>query len=110
MIDWMAFLVVLLSALIGASVVVTLYSLGLRLMSVAGKIPLAEPAEFTDQITVITPAEAKAARKAAKKAAKRSPLTEGQKKAALFGAYACFAATGAAVLFGVYLIVPALHG
>ena len=26
------------------------------------------------------------------------------------GAYACFAACGAAVLFGVYLIFPALHG
>ena len=26
------------------------------------------------------------------------------------GAYACFAVCGAAVLFGVYLIIPALHG
>ncbi|WAP53361.1 hypothetical protein OL239_09320 [Arthrobacter sp. ATA002] len=26
------------------------------------------------------------------------------------GAYACFTVCGAAVLFGIYLIVPALHG
>ena len=30
--------------------------------------------------------------------------------AALFGARACFALSGVAALFGIYLIVPVLHG
>ena len=110
MIDWIAFLVVLGTAMAGTLVVVGLYSLGLRLLSVAGKIPVVEPVEFTDQLAIITPKEAKRAKKEARKAADRIPLTPGQKQLALVAGYACFALTGAAVLLGVYLIVPALHG
>lgn len=110
MIDWFAFVIVLAAALVGAAVVVSTYALGLRLLTVSGRTPIVTPAEFTDAITIVSPAEAKAAAKRAAKAAKKSPLTERQKRAALVGAWACFVLSGAAVLFGIYLIVPALHG
>ena len=110
MIDWLAFLLVLVSALIATVVVVSLYSLGLRLLTVSGRTPIVTPAEFTDAITVVTPAEAKAAAKKAAKAARKSPLTEGQKRAALIGARACFVVSAIAVVVGIYLIVPVLHG
>lgn len=105
MIDWLAFVLVLFSALIGTCVVVAAFSLGIRLLTVSGRTPIVTPAEFTDAITIVTPAEIKAAEKRAKKAAKKSPLTEGQKRLALVGAWACFALSGLAVLFGIYLIL-----
>jgi len=109
MIDWGAFIVVFLAALLGAVVIVSTYALGIRLLTVSGRTPIVTPAEFTDAITVITPAEAKAAAKKAAKAAKKSPLTEGQKRAAFVGAWTCFVVSGLAVLVGIFLIVPALH-
>jgi hypothetical protein len=109
-IDWLAFLLVLVSALLATVVVVSTYSLGLRLLTVSGRTPIVTPAEFTDAITVVTPAEAKAAAKKAAKAAKKSPLTDGQKRAALIGARACFVVSAVAVVVGIYLIVPVLHG
>ncbi|KRE26208.1 hypothetical protein [Agromyces sp. Soil535] len=110
MIDWLAFLLVLGSALLATVIVVITYSLGIRLLTVSGRTPIVTPAEFTDAIAVVTPAEAKAAVKRAAKAAKKSPLTDGQKRVALFGARACFALSGLAALVGIYLIVPVLHG
>lgn len=110
MIDWSAFVIVAGASLLAAAVVVSLYSLGLRLLTSAGRIPMVDPAEFTGAITVLTPAQAQKEAKRAKKARKTNPLTPGQKRAALVGAYVCFALTAAAVLYGVYLIVPALHG
>ena len=110
MIDWLAFLIVLFSALLGAGIVVSAFSLGIRLVTISGRTPIVTPAEFTDAITVVTPAEARAAEKRAAKAARKSPLTESQKRAALVGAWACFGVSGIAVLVGVYLIVPALQG
>ncbi|MBT2500550.1 peptidase [Agromyces sp. ISL-38] len=110
MIDWLAFLIVLFSALLGAGIVVSTFSFGIRLLTVSGRTPIVTPAEFTDAISVITPAEARAAEKRAAKAARKSPLTESQKRAALVGAWACFGVSGIAVLVGIYLIVPALHG
>lgn len=109
MIDWAAFVIVLIAALIGASVVVATYSLGIRLLTVSGRTPIVAPADFTDAIAVVTPAQIAAAEKKAAKAAKKSPLTERQKTAALVGAWGCFALSGIAVLVGIYLIVPALH-
>lgn len=105
MIDWLAFVLVLVSALIGAAVVVSAYSLGIRLLTVSGRTPVVTPAEFTDAITVITPAEAKAAAKRAAKAAKKSPLSDGEKRAAFLGACGCFALSGIAVIAGIWLIV-----
>ncbi|MEI3844302.1 MULTISPECIES: peptidase [unclassified Microbacterium] len=104
-IDWFAFVQVFAAALTAAVLVVGFYALGLRLLVRAGRPPVVAPVEFTDAITVITEKEARRAEKAAAKAAKRSPLTEGQKRLALVGAYACFAVCAAAVLGGLLLIV-----
>ncbi|MGF3055697.1 peptidase [Microbacterium sp. YY-01] len=104
-IDWAAFVNVLVTALAGATLLVTFYALGLRLLVRSGRAPVVTPAEFTDAITVITPKEAKKAAKAAAKAAKKSPLTEAQKKFAFVCALACFALCAAAVIGGILVIV-----
>lgn len=104
-INWLAFFQVFAAALIGATALVTFYALGLRLLVRSGHAPVVSPAEFTDAITVITPKELKRAEKQAAKAAKKSPLTEGQKKLALVGAFACFAMCALAVIAGILIIV-----
>lgn len=104
-IDWLAFVQVFLAALLAAVLVVGFYSLGLRLLVRAGRPPVVAPAEFTDAITVISEKEARRAEKAAAKAAKRNPLTEGQKRVALAGAYLSFGVCALAVLGGLLLIV-----
>ncbi|MET4059308.1 hypothetical protein ABIB35_000839 [Arthrobacter sp. UYP6] len=45
-------------------------------------------------------------------ASDRNPGPEARGRLALVkaGAYACFAVSAVAVMFGIYLIVPALHG
>ncbi|GAA1514666.1 hypothetical protein BJ978_002177 [Agromyces terreus] len=105
MIDWLSFLLVLVAALVSACVVVSAYALGIRLLTVSGRTPIVTPAEFTDAITIVSPAEIRQAEKRAAKAARKSPLSEGQKRAALVGAWACFAVSALAVLVGVYLII-----
>ncbi|WP_104084031.1 peptidase [Cryobacterium sp. Y11] len=109
MIDWSAFLVVSGASLFSAALLVSLYSFGLRLLTTAGRIPLVEPAEFTGAITVRSPKKAAKEVKRARKAAAANPLTPGVKRLALYAGYACFVLCGVAVLYGVYLIVPALH-
>ena len=109
MIDWAAFLVVAAAALVSSAIVVSLYSLGLRLLTTAGRIPTVDPAEFTGAITVLSPARAAKEAKKARKARKANPLTAGQKRRALVSGYACFTICALAVLYGVYLIIPALH-
>ncbi|MCC2033791.1 peptidase [Microbacterium allomyrinae] len=104
-IDWLAFVQVFIAAFISAAIVVSAYAFGLRLLVRAGRAPVVAPAEFTDAITVISEKEARRAEKAAAKAAKRSPLTEGQKRIALVGAYASFGVAAAAVLGGLLLIL-----
>lgn len=110
MIEWVALLQVAIVTLVGASVVVTLYAFGLRLLAVAGRAWHVSPAEFTDAITVMSKEKIEAAAKKARKAAKKNPLSPGRKRAALAGAYTCFVVCGIAILYGIYLIVPALHG
>ena len=105
MIDWFAFVVVLVTALVGSTIVVVAYALGIRLLTLSGRTPIVTPAEFTDAITVVTPAEIRQAEKRAAKAARKSPLSEQQKRAALIGARACFGLSAVAVIFGIYLIV-----
>lgn len=104
-IDWLAFVQVFIAALIGAVLVVSFYATGLRLLVRGGKSPVVSPAEFTDAITVITEKEAQRAVKASAKAARKSPLTDGQKRLSLVGAYACFAVAGLVVLGGLLLIL-----
>jgi hypothetical protein len=108
MVNWLSFFVVAFAAVLSACVVV-LFSLGLRLLSTAGRTPNISPAEFTDAITVITPAEAAAEAKRIRKATKRNPLSPARKRLALLAAYVCFALCAASVLFGIYLIIPAFH-
>lgn len=104
-IDWFAFLTVFVVALLGATAVVTFYALGLRLMVRSGHAPVVTPAEFTDAITVITEKEAAKAAKQAAKAARKNPLSEGQKRLALVGAYGCFGFCALAVVGGILLLV-----
>ncbi len=104
-IDWLAFVQVFLAALVAATLVVSSYAVGLRLLVRAGRAPVVAPAEFTDAITVISEKDARRAAKAAAKAARKSPLTEGQKTLALVGAWASFAVSGSVVLAGLLLIV-----
>jgi len=104
-IDWLAFVQVFVAALIASVLVVGFYSLGLRLLVRAGRVPVVSPAEFTDAITVITPKESQRAAKAAAKAAKKSPLTAGQRKVAAYAAYASFGMCALAVLGGLLLII-----
>lgn len=110
MIDWMGFVVVLVAALSGTVVVVGTYSLGLKLLVRAGRVPVVTPATFTDAITVLTAAEIKSAAKKAAKAVRKNPLTPAQKRLSVIAAYSCFTICALAILFGIYLIVPALHG
>lgn len=104
-IDWLAFLQVFAAALVGATAIVTFYALGLRLLVRSGRAPVVSPAEFTDAITVISEKELKRAAKQAAKAAKKSPLTAGEKRLALIGAYGCFVLCALAVAAGIALIV-----
>jgi hypothetical protein len=104
-IDWTAFLLVFVAALVGAAAVVSLYALGLRMLVRAGRVPVVSPAEFTDAITVVSEKEIRHAAKQAAKAARKSPLTAGQKNLAFLAALACFVLCGAAVLGGILIIV-----
>ena len=104
-IDWMSFLQVFAAALLGAVLVVLFYALGLRLLVRARRVPVVAPATFTDAIAVVTDKQRRRAEKAAAKAAKKNPLTPGQKRLALYGAYACFFVCALAVLAGLILIV-----
>jgi hypothetical protein len=104
-IDWFAFVQVFAAALVAASIVVTFYAFGVRLLVRGGKAPVVAPAEFTDALTVITEKDQRRAAKAAAKAAKKSPLTEFEKRLALVGAYGSFAVCGLVVLGGLLLIL-----
>jgi len=104
-IDWIAFVQVFVAAMIAAVLVVGFYSLGLRLLVRAGRVPVVSPAEFTDAITVITEKESQRAAKQAAKAAKKSPLTAGQRQVAAIGAYISFGMCALAVLGGLLLII-----
>jgi len=96
MIDWGAFLVVFLSALISACALVALYSLGIRFLATPppkvqredGSFEPDEPSRDDEDDDVDNP---------------------GRPRWATVAAYTCFALSVAGVLFGIYLIVPALH-
>ena len=109
MINWVSIVIVAVASVVSASLVVTLYALGLRLLSSAGRPVHVGPAEFTDAITVVTPEEAEREAKRVRKAAKRSPLSLAQKRLALAMARVCFALCVVIVLIGIYLIIPGFH-
>ena len=72
-IDWIAFVQVFVAAMIAAVLVVGFYSLGLRLLVRAGRVPVVAPAEFTDAITVITEKESQRAAKASGEGGQEEP-------------------------------------
>lgn len=93
MIDWMAFVAVFVAALVAAVVVVALYSFGIRFLA----IPAPEP-------------EGNSLPKGPSRDDEDDDVDEGRPRWATAAAYACFGLSGICVLFGIYLIVPALHG
>ena len=109
MIDWVAFVEVLVSALVGSGVIVSLYALGLRMLAVAGHTPFVPPVEFEEAITVLSPKQVKKETKKIKKARKMNPYSPAVKRLALVAAYALFSLCGLVALYGIYLIVPYFH-
>jgi hypothetical protein len=96
-IDWAAFAVVALVAVVAACFVVTVYSTGLRLLSAA---------------------DSRAGKYSVKDDGTVGPATAGfPNPAGVTGAVrglralavACFVVCGATVLYGIYLIVPQFH-
>jgi hypothetical protein len=90
-VDWLAFLTVFAVAIVASVVVVGLYSTGIRLLATPGAVAEGEgrgPARDDENDDV---------------------EETGRPRLATLGAYACFTLTGAVVLYGVYLIIPALH-
>lgn len=96
MIDWMAFLIVFVAALVSAGIVVALYSLGIRFLATPqppgrlndGSIEANGPSrddEDDDVADVDHP------------------------RWASIAAYTCFGLSALCALVGVFLIVPALH-
>lgn len=96
MIDWMAFLIVFVAALVAAALVVSLYSLGIRFLATPppklrradGSFEPDGPSRDDEDDDV-------------------DDL--GRPRWATAAAYTCFALSVVCVLIGIYLIVPALH-
>jgi len=87
-VDWGAFVVVFAVALLATVAVVVFYALGLRLLAGGALDPVAD-SEGTAATAGTT-------------VARRSGVR-------LAGAYTCFAVGAAAVLYGLYLIIPQFH-
>lgn len=90
MIEWLAFAQVAVATFVAAAIVVTLYALGIKLLSIPASDTATEAGaardEETDDVEI-----------------------NGRPLWATILANVCFALCGAAVLYGIYLIVPALH-
>ena len=89
-IDWSALVIVLLASVVAASVTVALFATGIKLLAVppAGE-SATTPARDDETDDVSSPT---------------------RPKAATAGGIVFFVLSAIVVLFGVYLIVPALHG
>lgn len=97
MIDWMAFLAVFASSLFAAVFVVALYSLGIRFLATP-----APPARLPDGSFEPNGPD---------RDDENDDVDDaGRPRWATIAANTCFVLSGAAVLVGIYLIVPALHG
>lgn len=91
MIDWISLLIVAGSALLAAAVIVGLFSTGVKLFSVP-------------------PSDAAATEGGARDDETDDVAGDTRPRIATIGGIVCFALAGIGVLYGVYLIVPALHG
>ena len=96
MIDWLAFVIVFASSIIAAGIVVSLYSLGIRFLATpAPKVRRADGSFEPDGPS---------------RDDEDDDVDDlGRPRWATISAYTCFALSAACVLFGIYLIVPALH-
>lgn len=90
MIDWVAFGIVAIASIVAAASVVTLYSLGIKLLSVPAAGTASEAGVARDEET-------------------DDVELNGRPWWATILATVCFSLCAAAVLYGIYLIVPALH-
>lgn len=90
MIDWAAFGIVAVVSLVAAALVVTMYALGIKLLSEpAPNTTQADPTDRDEEMDDVT--------------------MHGRPAWATILASLCFVVCGVAVLYGIYLIVPALH-
>jgi hypothetical protein len=96
MIDWAAFAIVAAAALVSASVVVSLFAFGLRLLNVGRGLD----ADESPGIIETTPSGSVSV---------VGGQTERRPRWATVAAIACFTLCSGAVLFGIYLIVPVFH-
>jgi hypothetical protein len=89
-IDWSALVIVLVVSVVAAAATVSLFATGIKLLAVppAGSAAVA-PARDDETDDVSSPT---------------------RPRRATAGGIVCFVLSGLVVLFGVYLIVPALHG
>lgn len=96
MIDWMAFVIVFVASLAAAAVVVSLYSLGIRFLATPPpKIRLADGSYEPDGPS---------------RDDEDDDVDDlGRPRWATIAANICFGLSVVCVLFGIYLIVPALH-
>lgn len=90
MIDWVAFGVVAVASIVASAVVVSMYALGIRLLSVPAAGTASEAGAARDEET-------------------DDVEMNGRPLWATILANVCFSVCGLAVLYGIYLIVPALH-
>lgn len=97
MIDWLAFVIVFAASLLSAVFVVAMYSLGIRFLAVPA--PAARRADGT--LEPVGP----------DRDDENDDIDEtGRPLWATIAANVCFGVSVVAVLVGIYLIVPALHG
>lgn len=97
MIDWAAFLIVAVVALVSSCAVVAVYSVGLRFWSWADT--LAGRYGVRDDGTIAPPTETTPAQRG----------TVAQVRLARALGVVCFVVCAAVVLYGIYLIVPQFH-
>ncbi len=90
MIDWMSFVIVFAASLTAAVVLVGLYSLGIRFLSTTARVEATHGPSRDDEDDDVDAFD--------------------RPRWATIAAYSCFGLSIAGVLFGIYLIVPALHG
>lgn len=91
MIDWMSFVIVFGASLLSAVLLVSLYSLGIRFLAIPARLePTHEGPSRDDEDDDVDDL--------------------GRPRWATVAAYTCFGLSILGVLFGIYLIVPALHG
>lgn len=89
-IDWVAFIEVFVAATIATVVVVVFYALGMRMLVRAGRVAGVHEADLSEEDAATGPVQL---------------VSEASKKVAYVLAIACFSVCGAAVLFGLGLII-----